>query len=300
MNKNIFLKIFNKKKYLEIKYKNKKEQNISLYNQNIKNEIFLIQEKLEKKNEINFLHSGHLGDLIYSLPTIKKISSIKKCNLLIEKNKLNPKYYHNHPSGNVMINDKSLKMLLPLLQSQNYLNSVKEFTNQTIDINLNLFRDMPFNIIFHSMKWYSHITGFPINIEEKFLDVENLNNFKDKITILRSPRYRNQYINYNFLSDFKNLVCIGLESEYLDLKKEVKNLEFHNCKNFLEMAQIINSSKFFIGNLCFAYSVAEGLKVPRLLEACPDFPVLFPSGKDAYDAYHQIHFEKYFKTLNSL
>ena len=300
MNKNIFLKIFNKKKYLEIKYKNKKEQNISLYNQNIKNEIFLIQERLEKKNEINFMHSGHLGDLIYSLPTIKKISSIKKCNLLIEKNKLNPKYYHNHPSGNVMINDKSLKMLLPLLQSQNYLNSVKEFTNQTIDINLNLFRDMPFNIIFHSMKWYSHITGFPINIEEKFLDVENLNNFKDKITILRSPRYRNQYINYNFLSDFKNLVCIGLESEYLDLKKEVKNLEFHNCKNFLEMAQIINSSKFFIGNLCFAYSVAEGLKVPRLLEACPDFPVLFPSGKDAYDAYHQIHFENYFKTLNSL
>lgn len=300
MDKNIFLKIFNKKKYLEIKYKNKKEQNINLYNQNIKNEIFLIQEKLEKKNEINFLHSGHLGDLIYSLPTIKKISSIKKCNLLIEKNKLNPKYYHNHPSGNVMINDKSLKMLLPLLQSQNYLNSVKEFTNQTIDINLNLFRDMPFNIIFHSMKWYSHITGFPINIEEKFLDVENLNNFKDKITILRSPRYRNQYINYNFLSDFKNLVCIGLESEYLDLKKEVKNLEFHNCKDFLEMAQIINSSKFFIGNLCFAYSVAEGLKVPRLLEACPDFPVLFPSGKDAYDAYHQIHFEKYFKTLNGL
>ena len=150
------------------------------------------------------------------------------------------------------------------------------------------------------MKWYSHITGFPINIEEKFLDVENLDNFKDKITILRSPRYRNQYINYNFLSDFKNLVCIGLESEYLDLKKEVKNLEFYNCKNFLEMAQIINSSKFFIGNLCFAYSVAEGLKVPRLLEACPDFPVLFPSGKDAYDAYHQIHFEKYFKKLNSL
>ena len=31
-------------------------------------------------------------------------------------------------------------------------------------------------------------------------------------------------------------------------------------------------------DLSFAYSVAEGLKVPRLLEASPDFPVVFPVG----------------------
>ena len=62
---------------------------------------------------------------------------------------------------------------------------------------------------------------------------------------------------------------------------------------------IIKSCKFFIGNLCFAYSIAEGLKTPRLLETCPDFPVVFPHGDNAYDFYHQIHFEKLFKSLNT-
>tara|TARA_X000000950_G_C13764510_1_gene598295 strand:+ start:95 stop:997 length:903 start_codon:yes stop_codon:yes gene_type:complete len=300
MSKNFFLKFLNKKKYLELKYKHKRDENISIYNENIKIKILSIQEKIEKKNELNFLHSGHLGDIIYSLPTIKKISQKKKCNLFIEKNKLNSQFYYNHPSGNTMINEKSLSMLLPLLKSQNYLNTVKEFQNEEIDVNLNLFREMPFNIVFHSIRWYLHLAGVQINTEESFLDVGNINDFKNKITILRSPRYRNQFIDYNFLSNFKNIVCIGLESEFLDLKKEIKNLEFYNCKDFLEMAKIINSSKFFIGNLCFAYSVAEGLKKPRLLEACPDFPVLFPIGVNSYDAYHQIHFEKFFQKLNSL
>jgi len=100
------------------------------------------------------------------------------------------------------------------------------------------------------------------------------------------------------LKNVSNIVCVGLESEYQDLKKDVPNLEFYDCKDFLEMAQIIKSSKFFIGNLCFAYSVAEGLKIPRLLEASPEFPVVFPTGKNGYDFYHQLHFKKYFDLLN--
>ena len=159
---------------------------------------------------------------------------------------------------------------------------------------------MPFNIIFHSIRWYSHITGVPLDMSNSFLEVEKIESFKDKISILRSHRYRNEHINYNFLSNYKNLIFIGLHDEYLDLKKNIKNLEFYDCKDFLEMAKIINSSKFFIGNLGFGFSIAEALKKPRLLEACPNFPVLFPIGDKAYDFYHQIHFEKYFKLLNDL
>ena len=48
-----------------------------------------------------------------------------------------------------MINSKSFELLLPLLKSQSYLNSVKEYSNENIDVDLNLFREMPFNIIFH-------------------------------------------------------------------------------------------------------------------------------------------------------
>ena len=90
---------------------------------------------------------------------------------------------------------------------------------------------------------------------------------------------------------------MGLKNEYNDLKNEIPNLEFFDCKDFLEMAQIIYSSKIFIGNLSFGFTLAEGLKKPRLLESGPGFPLVYPNGKNAYDFYFQDHFEKNFKKL---
>ena len=59
------------------------------------------------------------------------------------------------------------------------------------------------------------------------------------------------------------------------------------------MAEILKASKFFIGNQAVAYPIAEALKVPRILEAEPDFPVVQPIGKNAFDFYYQPHFEKW-------
>ena len=66
------------------------------------------------------------------------------------------------------------------------------------------------------------------------------------------------------------------------------------------MAQTIKSSKFFLGNLSFGYTLAEGLKVPRLLESVPEFPLVYPNGINAYDFYFQNHFEKLFDKLYNL
>ena len=294
----LFLKIFNKREYLSQKYTKNLKKNVDFYNQNIRKKIEDIAISLKNKKKINFLHSGHLGDMIYSLQLIKELSKNYECNLFIQVNKKMNLYYHNHPSGDVMINNRTAKLMMPLLKSQEYLNTVKIYEKEIIDINLDLFREMPFSLTFHSVRWYSHLTGTPVNMEEKFLNFETNDNFKNKIVIVRSPRYRNNFINYKFLKDVKNIVCVGLKEEYEDLKKDIKNLEFYDCKDFLEMAIIINSSKFFIGNLCFAYSIAEALKIPRLLETCPDFPVVFPIGGKAFDFYHQVHFEKFFNKLN--
>ena len=86
--------------------------------------------------------------------------------------------------------------------------------------------------------------------------------------------------------------------EFNELKKEISNLEFHECKDFLEMAQIIKSSRFFVGNSSLGIDLAEATKVPRLLEACPGFPARQIHGLDAYDFYFQSHFEKFFKILD--
>ena len=87
MNINFLLKFINKKKYLEQKIKKKLDSDLNFYNRNIKDRIIEITSNIEKKENLNFLHSGHLGDLIYALPLIKEISKTKKCNLFIELNK---------------------------------------------------------------------------------------------------------------------------------------------------------------------------------------------------------------------
>ena len=57
---------------------------------------------------------------------------------------------------------------------------------------------------------------------------------------------------------------------------------------------------FFIGNLCFAYSVAEALKVPRLLEASPDFPVVFPVGANSFSIALQMGTEIFHQLKTAL
>jgi hypothetical protein len=66
------------------------------------------------------------------------------------------------------------------------------------------------------------------------------------------------------------------------------------------MANIVNSSKFVIANSSITFPIAEGLQVPRLLEACPDFPAAQPHGKNSFNFYFQSHFEEKFNYLNNL
>ena len=156
---------------------------------------------------------------------------------------------------------------------------------------------MPINFNIDSVRWYFHITGIHPELDKPYLENIGTHQLKNKIVIIRSKRRRNYLINYNFLKNYNDILFLGLKDEFEDLKKEIPNLEFFDCKDFLEMAEIINSCKLFIGNLSFGFTLAEGLKKPRLLESGPDFPLVYPNGKDAYDFYFQNHFETNFKKI---
>jgi len=136
--KKIWLKIFNNSKYIEFKKTQTEIQNKNLYNEIIKKKLDAINLVLENKNKISFLHSGHLGDIINSLPLIKEISKNKECHLFIESNKLIPPEIKNsnHPFGKYYLSESSVKKILPLLSKQDYIKKVEIFNNQKIDINL--------------------------------------------------------------------------------------------------------------------------------------------------------------------
>ena len=296
--KKIWKKITNKKEYQYLKsIENNKKSNDEF---KVKFEPYInnIQKKIKSQKELSILHSGHSGDIINALPVIKELSKTHLCNLYININKPLNRIYYNHPGKDVFINEKIFKMLLPLLKSQNFINKIDRHKSEKIDINFDIFRELPINISFDNLRYSFQIAGIQPDIEAPYLEVGSHEKINNKIIVQRTFRYRNQFINYKFLNNYKEIYFVGTLNEYKDLKQEVKNLIYYDCKDFLEMAQIIKSSKFFIGNSSVGFPIAEALKTPRLLESCPYFPAALPHGKNAYDFYYQAHFEKFFKILN--
>ena len=262
-------------------------------------EIERINKKIKGQKKLNFLHSGHAADIINVLPVIKELSKNHECNLYINLNK-KIKFYLKHPAGNFLINEKIFNMLLPLLRHQKYLNKVEKYSNQEIDVNFDLFRELPINNLFDNAKYASVITGIHPDLNLAFLEAENHKEITNKIIIQRTFRYRNNFVNFNFLNNYNDLYFVGTFEEYKDLKSEVKNLSFYECKDFLDMANVVKSSKFVLANSSITFPIAEGSNKPRLLESCPYFPAAQPHGKNAFNFYFQNNFEELFDYLDNL
>ena len=302
--KKLFYKLTNKDKHFHYKMNLKKavniKQNVRLFKKEVKQKIINIQNSIENKKELSFLHYGHLGDVVNSLPVIKELSKTHKCNFYIQAKKpLESNARHYKRFGDyVFLTDANVDMLLPLFMNQPYIHKVDKYRNQEIDIDLNLIREMPIDFNIDSVRWYSQLTGIHTDLSVPYIFAEPHDVIKNKVTIMRNVRRKNYFTNYKFLKKYENLLFIGLNDEYENLKKEVPNLEFYDCKDFLEMASIIKASKFIIANSSLAFPIAEGLKIPRLLEVCPHFPAAQPHGINGFDFYFQPHFEKFCKILN--
>jgi hypothetical protein len=253
-----------------------------------------ILEIFERKKELNFTHSGNAGDVMYALPVIKQLSEMtgSRLNLLLKINEpmhLSPGF--EHPLGNVMINQQMADGIMALLNTQTYVKCAV-YNGEEVDVDLSAFRETGFHLNKGNIaRWNFHTTGVFTDLAKPWLAVEPDTTFADTIVIARSSRYNNPFIDYSFLAKYNNLAFVGVESEYLAMKKMVPHIKWVTVENFLQMAKIIAGSKFFIGNQSFPYSIAEALKARRLLEAYFEAPNVIPEGANGYDFFFQKHFE---------
>jgi hypothetical protein len=67
-----------------------------------------------KKDFVNFKHSGNLGDIIYALPAMYALAGETKINLYLQTDNF-VQTDGKYPLGNVVLNDKSVALLAPLL-----------------------------------------------------------------------------------------------------------------------------------------------------------------------------------------
>lgn len=252
---------------------------------------------------ISFKHSGNVGDIIYSLPAVRSLlqnKGVEKADFYINLNV--PMIYSGyHPLGNVLMNDKFFQMLWPLLKSQSFIDKVEIFGNQKIDVDLDTFRRVPINPFTYCIpRWYFlFVIGANWDLSLPWLEVEADNRFKNKIIVSRNSRLQSQFISYVFMNDFSNeIVYVGVEKEFREFRAYCpKCTNFFQANDFLELAKVIKGSKFVVANQGLIYTIAESLKIPRLLETNNKAANNIPAGPNGYEALFQKGFEYWFNFL---
>jgi hypothetical protein len=203
----------------------------------------------------------------------------------------------------ICMNKYMFDMLSPLVCSQEYIQDFRVYDGEEVNVDFDLIRmerytNQPRGSL---NRWYNYV--FPqmaTDLSKPWLKAPK-SNLKN-IIINFTQRHRNSFVTYYFLRDYKEkIVFVGLQKER-DLFCKAWNLDVPllEVKDFLQLATVIQSSNFFLGNQSFCFQLAEAMKTPRILEIFPIMPNVIPIGEHAYDFYHQGGIEYYFKKLNEL
>lgn len=204
-----------------------------------------------------FKHSGSLGDVIYSMPTIRALGG----GILY----LNPNKTYR------MTLDK-IEEMIPLLEQQSYIEKVKVWNGETTDYGLDSWRRRRKKRIGRHTIIDAHLDWFEISRSEKdkaWLTVDKPT--ECDVVFARSARHNNPMFGWKEVwSQFHNrAIFVGIEEEHKTFEEQTGKIPFIKTNNMLELARIIAGSKLFIGNQSLPYAIAEGLKVNSWLEISP-------------------------------
>lgn len=206
---------------------------------------------------LTFGHSGDIGDIIYSLPTIRKAGGGK---LVL----------FNHPDGRTAhgMTEAKVSRIRPLLERQHYIHSV-EWSDGVADHRLNGFRDhwqhgnlADMHLATHGFSWEAR--------KEKWIDVEPKQ--VAKVVIQRSARYHGNLPWKAALDVYrKDAVFVGFPDEHAVFCRDFGEVDFYRADDFLELARVIAGSQWYIGNQSSPLAVAHGMKHPVIMEISPGF-----------------------------
>lgn len=238
-------------------------------------------------------HSGNVGDLLYAMPSVKAIGGGE---LRLELN--HPaKYPHAgyHPCGMVRMTERMADMVTPLLAAQPYIGGVSVWNGEAVDIDLDRFRELGGSRQHLAER---HAMLFPevaVDLESPWLLNDADWTYRDAVVVNRTFRYRHPDMEHGWraLNDVDHrIVFLGLPDEFADFKRLVPRAEHVVTGDFLQSARIIAGCLLFAGNQSSCWAMAEGLKVPRLLERFPRCPNCDPRGANGTAANDANEFAK--------
>ena len=224
--------------------------------------------------EINFLHSGDMGDIVASLSIVKEICERKnaKANLFLDYSGGKNDKLCSLASGGagLKFNKKCADFLRPLIEAQPYIANcipVPDIIKDAKFYNLNAFRYVFYNkdAIKKTNKnlLFAHQFVFKLEIGYKgpWLSVSKKDGHHSAI-MFRSLRHHSSDMLYALhQKELENGGCfIGTDLEYQCVGEyfrfKIPRIEVNNA---LEMAQEIQNSDLFLSNATLAYWIAIGL-----------------------------------------
>ncbi len=248
-------------------------------------------------------HSGGVGDVLYSIPALLSLVSQHGVDEVIYYLNLNQQAQYSgwHPLGNLLLDAAFADKLRPLLLAQACIQRVETYSGQAVNVDFDAFRRVPINHAMYSIpRWYFlFLVGTTWDLSRPWLSVEPDYRFREFALVGRNPRLQSPYIKYDFLDKYADrLVFVGVRREFEDFRAQCPHCtRFYEAPDFLELARVLAGCKFYAGNQGMIYTVAEALKIPRLLETNIHGANNIPQGGNCYDALFQQGFEYWFSQL---
>ncbi len=235
-----------------------------------------------------FKHSGDLGDIIYSLPTIQLLGG-GVLYLDVTGGETEEVCKQQCIDGKTKFNKVGFDFLYPLLSQQQYISEVKIWNGEKIDYNLNKFRLQFANPNSRSktknlLDLHLEAFGLPEHDkDEGWLDCGDPILNDRKVVVSRSPRMQ---ANYPWFQSNKFLfrdqgVFVGLpkEHEYFEWTLGI-TIPYHPVKDALELCKVVKGADLFIGNSSFPLALAIGLGTVKIVQELePHFPTTYFEGR---------------------
>ena len=222
-----------------------------------------------------FKHSGDLGDIIYSLPTIRALGG-GVLYLDPEGGASDPYVKAQSVDGRTRLNKSTIDSLTPLLEAQPYIEKVKYLEPTTkIDYNLDEFRKR-----FSDPKRRSatcnladlHLDHFNLpesEVLKPWLHLDGETKLHKEIIIARSPRVQGGFATLNarkhYFSKFAIFVGTPKEHEFFEWTFGIK-IDYVKTDTIVDLFKVIKGSKTFVGNSSFPLSLAIGMGHPEILQ----------------------------------
>lgn len=223
-------------------------------------------------------HSGDCGDLIYALPAIKDAAGVGGAELTL---------FPASCTG-FRMNPERAESLQSLLEIQPYIRKV-EWAPGSVGINLDGWRCQyrnGWNLADMVSSWLS----LPLSPREvPWLVVDHTNPVAE-VVFCRSPRYRNHRVPWRRIWEqySKGAVFVGLEEEYNSFCHDVGTVPYYATSNFLEVARVLSGSKLVCCNQSCPRAIAEGLKLPVVVEVGSPNNTHFDRPKAVYMYDHRV------------